>query len=488
MAGKDWGADRLMLQRMYKALILSKLNYGVQFYSSAAKTSLKKLDSIQNTALRVITGARNTSPILSLEAETNIVPLQIERDKEILSYYNRFRTLPDSLWVKKELLLHLDNNMNQEWSQNIPAPFIVRAKQLIQNNNLQVLKTINLPIVEPRPPWKMIIDVDDSMTEYPVKMLPNGSVQNIYRQKMQDYENYIKVFTDGSRIESDNQRSTSAAMVVEMEHNRIEKWKLPVSMSVYSAEMFAIKMAMEWCVGQNIEKVLVVTDSLSSVETIKNLASDKVTVRKHEIMVVLEKLRTMRKQIKFFWVPSHCGIQGNELADREAKMAANLNFITVPQVSILEGKTMIKQKIACKWETYWHTETQRLNMGNHIKLVRETVGEWPWCYIPRNRKLETMLARLRIGHCGLRYHMNRFGMVVSPLCECGELETVHHYLLECSEYREIRRNLVRDLSRIGVQCTLKNILGGGNYKRETQVVISQLVWQYIVESGRSNEI
>ena len=182
-------------------------------------------------------------------------------------------------------------------------------------------------------------------------------------------------------------------------------------------------------------------------------------------------------------------MQGNELADREAKIVANLNFVTVPQVSILEGKTMVKQKIASKWETYWRTETQRLNMGKQIKLVRETVGEWPWCYIPKNRKLETMLAWLRMGNCGLRYHMNRFGMVVSPLCECGELENVQHYLFEFSEYREIRRNLVRDLSRIGVQqCTLKNILGGGNYKRETQVVILQLVWQYIVESGRSNEI
>ena len=38
----SWGADRMSLIRIYRALIRSKLDYGCQIYDSATKTSLNK--------------------------------------------------------------------------------------------------------------------------------------------------------------------------------------------------------------------------------------------------------------------------------------------------------------------------------------------------------------------------------------------------------------------------------------------------------------
>ena len=90
IANKDWGVDREMLSRIYKALILIKINYGAEIYGTAGDTMLKKIEAIQNMALRIIAGARNTSPIVSLQVESDFWPLKIERNKQLLWYYNIF--------------------------------------------------------------------------------------------------------------------------------------------------------------------------------------------------------------------------------------------------------------------------------------------------------------------------------------------------------------------------------------------------------------
>ena len=48
------------------SLFKSKIEYGVETYGSAYDSNLKKLNPIQNQALRVATGAHRTSPFVSL--------------------------------------------------------------------------------------------------------------------------------------------------------------------------------------------------------------------------------------------------------------------------------------------------------------------------------------------------------------------------------------------------------------------------------------
>ena len=50
---------------------------GLKIYRTMLRT-LTKIEAIQNMALRIIAGVRNTSPIVSLQRETNFWPLKIE--------------------------------------------------------------------------------------------------------------------------------------------------------------------------------------------------------------------------------------------------------------------------------------------------------------------------------------------------------------------------------------------------------------------------
>ena len=75
----SWGASQKVLKMFYKGYILGKIDYGCLFYDSAAETRTKKLDVLQNKALRLILGARSFSPVISLEALCHIPPLKLRR-------------------------------------------------------------------------------------------------------------------------------------------------------------------------------------------------------------------------------------------------------------------------------------------------------------------------------------------------------------------------------------------------------------------------
>ena len=89
-------------------------NMGCKLYcSSAAKSNLEKLNKIQNSCMRLILGAWRTTPIVSLEVETHIPPLEIHRGYLIVKDYMKlhfkplYKRLPKLYnMVKKD---HLEN-------------------------------------------------------------------------------------------------------------------------------------------------------------------------------------------------------------------------------------------------------------------------------------------------------------------------------------------------------------------------------------------
>ena len=67
----DWGADRIVLLRLYYALVRSKLDCGCIVYRSASRSILKQLDPIHHQVLRITLGAFRTPPAQSLYAEAH---------------------------------------------------------------------------------------------------------------------------------------------------------------------------------------------------------------------------------------------------------------------------------------------------------------------------------------------------------------------------------------------------------------------------------
>ena len=91
---RDWGADRIVLLRLYRALVRSKLDYGAIVYGSARRSVQKQLDPIRHQGLRIALGAFRTSA-QSLYVEAHEPFLTSCGSKLTLNYVLKLKTLSE---------------------------------------------------------------------------------------------------------------------------------------------------------------------------------------------------------------------------------------------------------------------------------------------------------------------------------------------------------------------------------------------------------
>ena len=92
--------------------------------------------------------------------------------------------------------------------------------------------------------------------------------------------------------------------------------------------------------------------------------------------------------------------------------------------------------------------------------------------------LERRVTQLRTGYITLRDHLYK-GLVDTKLCECGEPETVQHYLLACRIYEEQREILQQRLfAPVGVPYLdlelLLNMKPDDEFKTDRTYILSEL--------------
>src|SRR6218665_686715 len=76
VSGYNWGASKKALILIYMSLIRTVIDYGDVVYSSANKSNLDKLSSVQTEALRLCCGAVKGTAALALQNECGEMPLQ----------------------------------------------------------------------------------------------------------------------------------------------------------------------------------------------------------------------------------------------------------------------------------------------------------------------------------------------------------------------------------------------------------------------------
>ena len=88
------------------------------------------------------------------------------------------------------------------------------------------------------------------------------------------------------------------------------------SVSIYTAELYAILLALNDLSKQQHKHYLLFSDSLSSLSSIVNKKLEHPITLK--ILLKYHNLITCSFNIIFCWLPSHVGISGNEKADKAA--------------------------------------------------------------------------------------------------------------------------------------------------------------------------
>ncbi|GFV82471.1 RNA-directed DNA polymerase from mobile element jockey [Trichonephila clavipes] len=312
LANTRWGADRTSLLRLYGALIRSKLDYGSVVYSSACKSLLKILDPVHHQALRLCLGAFHTSPVESLYAEAYEPPLDLRRKYLCLNYFMKIQSMKTNTAYSYLFNFSLYDFNSHHSSLTYSQPFHFRIRDLINDLNLNIGR-IALCKISELPPWKGIYPkVDFTLSYYSKACTPESTYRTLYLEHRELFSDYEPIFTDGSKSESHVGSAVVSLSTVITD-------ALPISASIYTAELHALRIALEHISLSCGKKFIIYTDSLSALQSIVSLHSSS-----HPILVDITYALAnylKKKDIRFCWIPGHAGITGNELADTAARSA-----------------------------------------------------------------------------------------------------------------------------------------------------------------------
>ena len=101
-----------------------------------------------------------------------------------------------------------------------------------------------------------------------------------------------------------------------------EKLSLPRVSTIFTAEVIALRLAVKLVRGGSLEdNYLICSDSLGALQELNNVMTYDHLV--HRVQLEFHQVIASAYGVTLTWVPSHLGIQGNEIVDIEARRASS---------------------------------------------------------------------------------------------------------------------------------------------------------------------
>ena len=418
---------------LYRALIRSKLDYGSVVYGSARESYLKCLEPIQNQALRLALGAFHTSPIPSLNALCSEPPLHIRRTKLSLSYSSKLLGHPENPAYKH--IFKTKYTKKSLGTETEIKPISCRLSKHVTEGKIPFDDRNVKPRVDlDFPPWEIppiYTDLDLSFLSKKSDS-PSYMLNSFYEHRDSKYRNFNEIYTDGSKM------GKKVGCAVVKKNRRPAQVRLADGSSIYSAELMAIKTAIQYAFLSRFQDHVIFTDSESAVKAFQDPNFEHPYIA--EAFNILHKHKQSNKTIALCWIPSHVGILGNEQADQEAKKALSLTpTLKIPYTDI---KPIITEYCKNLFQSRWSETCIKDN--NKLYNILDDLKQMP-SPIFQCRSDETAFYRCLIGHSKLT-HKYIFERDRQPQCNvCRKVLSIKH-IFECPVYGVQRRTYLQNMT------------------------------------------
>jgi len=433
VAGQSWGAGKRVLLTLYKALILSLLDYGCQAMGNASIANISKFTIIQNKALMIINGAMKGTPIMALEIESGVLPLPLRREALSLVYACKINSQ-----INNPTSSILNYTTHQIMSRNN------NGNTLFTKLTLPTLIKLNIDLTRPHPLsllsdyWTPVpSQIDYSLSQGYVIYSPAEQLARSMSLINGRFVDMVQLYTDGTM--GGNRRAASSVWVPSSGFERAVR--LPDGLGVFTAELFAVGMALDHILTLAPDgKYVIFTDCLQAVRALHSGHPRYHSDIYVEVKRLVREMVDEGVDITIAWIPGHVGVPGNIQADRLCRQALTDNNIHTLETrqQLFDKINYIDLYIESKWQRLWNSAT----VGLHYKSIQPTVDRKIKYTFGGGREMETMITRLRLGKVRLNHYLHRLGLHPTGLCPaCGDQETIEHYLLRCVNQSQLTNSL-----------------------------------------------
>ena len=454
LSGTNWGANPHVLRQVYVGSVRPVVEYASASWATAAKSNKTQLDRVQNMGLRMILGAVKTTPIEEMEKTADLQPLEERRNFKILTQCEKIRRLSDHPLhgrlldgtrnrLKRQSQLHLATELRKPLEDIIP-PYDAHYEAETLDPEPWSLEELHLKI-------KQTIPGIRKKGDEPSEVQRVLTLELIDREYPRD--KWIHVYTDGSAENAIKNGGSGAYIRYPDDPSTSISKPSGKLCSNFKAEVSAITLAAEHLISSVscTRNVVILTDSLSTIQALESKNQDSCTIKLKNCLRQLAELGNLVIQ----WIPAHCGIPGNEKADLLAKHAGQQQQESSGS-SYREAKTLLKQANKISWQK--RRGDQYRNALLHL-----------------DRKEATTIFRLvRTGHCRLKAHLKRIGIVDSPRCPCLQADqTPEHILQDCPLWRAQRAHFWPDGVTLNTQLwgTTEDLLRTANYMDSIGLIV-----------------
>ena len=441
---------KCMLQ-LYRALVVPQLEYAAPVWQIG---NCGGLDRVQRKGLAMCLGIPGTAGIEALQVEAGVKPLEMRREELAIRQAAKIMMKDNEECLKKSW----DRFMESEAVEHKVSPF---GKMNIQVADMTTNTGISLHSLEKEFTYQECLQPSKSKPDYwnclGSSKSRSSEQESLSREIIGGLIDQCELttavaFTDGSCLGNPGPCGAGACVFLPEQTDPI-LLKQPVSSrgSILLGELVAIKMVIKHIADTShqrdpnqIKKIHIFSDSQSAIGHLTlgwEAKVHKTTI--HDIKLDITNMREAGIEVDISWTPGHADIKGNEQADKMAKEAAEeakekSESELPPATTLSDVKTAAKESSMKKWQERWvKAETgrdlfeYRPRVDYKIKHVFESAGG------------ERAVAQLRTGFIRLNEYLHKIGAVDSNKCQCGEIESISHYLLDCQLFeneREIMRN------------------------------------------------
>ncbi|XP_043207002.1 uncharacterized protein LOC122373221 [Amphibalanus amphitrite] len=359
LTGRDWGLEERQLRTIANGYVRGAIEHAAAAWlpaTSPAHATL--LEREMRAAARVITGCPISTPSHAVMAEAGLAPVAERRLVLAARLLAKAHALPEG------------DPLRAVASSDPPTRLSTTGWRQVGG---EVLAAIGVappvePMLPPRePPWVLTGPVYFHL-DVGAALPPAASAQQrlttatLHLASLPQCATWC--WTDGSA--SGGITDGGAGAFIERPDGEVTKLRIAAGRlcSSYRAEMIALQAAADYLTdnpAHEEDPIIFCTDSMAALARLREGPTAQTTPLGIQIWRALCSLASSGRAIHLQWVPSHCGIPGNERADTLAGEASALdqNSATPSTTTIQRAAARLaRARTIAAWPDGWYRQLQ----------------------------------------------------------------------------------------------------------------------------------